>query len=86
MRTTITLDNDVEVLLDKLVQERSLSFKQAVNFAIREGLAPRGSNCTPFVQRTHDFGPCLMPAFNSTQGLSDWIEDEAILRKMDLGK
>lgn len=38
MRTTITLDPDVESLLKRAMRERGLSFKQAVNEAIRSGL------------------------------------------------
>lgn len=38
MRTTITLDPDVESLLKRAMRERGLTFKQAVNDAIRSGL------------------------------------------------
>jgi len=38
VRTTITLDPDVESLLKRAMRERGLSFKQAVNEAIRSGL------------------------------------------------
>lgn len=40
MRTTITLDPDVEALVERLMRERGMSFKEAVNHAIRRGLAP----------------------------------------------
>lgn len=39
MRTTITLDPDVERLLREAMREGGGSFKQAVNQAIRRGLA-----------------------------------------------
>lgn len=39
MRTTITLDPDVEALVGKAMRERKLSFKAAVNDALRRGLA-----------------------------------------------
>jgi hypothetical protein len=45
MRNTLTLDDDVRVMLKKLQEERGLSFKEAVNQALRQGLyqlqAPR---------------------------------------------
>jgi len=41
MRTTITLDSDVEALLKRLMRERGLSFKEAVNASLRKGLAPK---------------------------------------------
>jgi hypothetical protein len=42
MRTTVTLDPDVERLLRDAVRQRRQSFKQVLNHAIREGLQPRG--------------------------------------------
>ena len=38
MRTTVTLDPDVEVLVRKAMRERRLSFKAALNQAVRDGL------------------------------------------------
>lgn len=86
MRTTITLDADVEALLEKLIAERSLSFKQAVNFAIREGLSSQKPQRTPFIQPVFDLGECRIPGNWSAQALSDAFEDEEILRKMELRK
>ena len=39
MRTTVTLDPDTRLLVERLMSERGLSFKDAVNSAIRAGLA-----------------------------------------------
>ncbi len=39
MRTTVTLDPDVEALIRKAMVERQLSFKEALNGAVRSGLA-----------------------------------------------
>ena len=41
VRTTITLDPDTELLVKRAMRERGISFKEAVNDAIRAGLAPR---------------------------------------------
>lgn len=38
MRTTLTLDDDVAVLLKKYSQESGMSFRDAVNQSIRRGL------------------------------------------------
>jgi len=38
MRTTLTLDDDVEVLIRKAMRERGETFKVVVNAAIRDGL------------------------------------------------
>jgi len=50
MRTTVTLDPDVADLVQRRMAERGLSFKTAVNDAIRESLMPRrdpGSHTVP---------------------------------------
>jgi hypothetical protein len=38
MRTTVTLDPDVEARLREVARERGISFKEALNGAIRAGL------------------------------------------------
>lgn len=38
MRTTVTLDRDVQILIEKTMQERAETFKQVLNDAIRVGL------------------------------------------------
>src|SRR5215471_17992270 len=44
MRTTVTLDPDVEARLREIARERGISFKEALNSAIRAGLmASRGT-------------------------------------------
>ena len=42
MRTTVTLDSDAEALLRQEMNRRRLSFKAALNEAIRRGLHPAG--------------------------------------------
>jgi hypothetical protein len=63
MRTTLTLDKDVAVQLERLQRDRKTSFKQIVNEAIRHGLremtrAPQRRQ--PFRTRTVSLGRCLM--------------------------
>ncbi len=38
VRTTVTLEPDVEALVKRLMRERGMSFKEVVNHAIRAGL------------------------------------------------
>ena len=40
MRTTITLDNDVVVLIEEVRRKRRVTFKQAINDGLRQGLVP----------------------------------------------
>jgi hypothetical protein len=59
MRTTVTLDPDVEQMLRDAMQRRRLSFKEALNQAIRAGLshAPGPwADETPFVVRARRMG------------------------------
>lgn len=83
MRTTITLDPDTAALVDKRMRERGVSFKQAVNDAIRDGLTDRAAE--PFRTRTASMG---MPSVNLDKAiqLAAELEDDELVRKMRLGK
>lgn len=63
MRTTITLDDDVATVVERLRRERNLPLKAVVNEALREGLrqmeAPPTPR-TPFVTRVADLGACRL--------------------------
>jgi hypothetical protein len=47
-RTTLTLDEDVAALLNRIVRERGISFKQAVNDTIRAGAQASQVSAKPF--------------------------------------
>lgn len=58
MRTTVTLDPDVEAVLRRMMEERGLSFKEALDSAVRSGLNPgRPDFHTP----THSMGEPTVP-------------------------
>jgi hypothetical protein len=63
MRTTLSLDPDVAILLEKVRKAKRLSLKQAVNEALRAGLMqlmtppPRRAS---FHTGTIDLGRCLI--------------------------
>ena len=62
MRTTLSLDPDVAALLEKVRKEKGLSFKQAVNEALRTGLTQLttpGPRRTRFHTDSVDLGRCL---------------------------
>lgn len=73
MRTTVTLDPDVETLVRRAMKERGLSFKKAVNEAIRAGAAPHRG--TPAQFPVHDMGE---PTIDITKALriAGELEDE----------
>lgn len=56
MRTTVTLDPDVDALLKQAMRERGLPFKQALNEAVRAGLAGAEKHAEPFRQRSFQLG------------------------------
>lgn len=75
MRTTITLDPDVEVLLKQAMRERGLSFKDAVNQAVRAGLASARVEAPPFKQRTFHMGAPLVD-LTKALALADELYDQ----------
>ncbi len=81
MRTTVTLEPDVVALVDRLMRERGLSFKEAVNQAIRTGLSGgqrRRKFRTPTFRMGHDPAVPLDKAL----GLAAGLEDEELIRRL----
>ena len=79
MRTTLTLDDDVALLLQETAHRTRSSVKQIVNTALRAALSPPASR-TPFREHVHhaELAPGLdLAGFNR---LADELEDEAIVR------
>ena len=62
MRTTLTLDDDVAILLKRLSEERQVSFKTLVNEALREGLRQLEAPAPQTAFRTEpvSLGRCLV--------------------------
>ena len=81
MRTTVTLDPDVEALVKRLMHERGISFKEAVNSAIRAGAADRPRR---FEMPTIDMGEPLIDLTKALR-LAGELEDEEIIRRMHAG-
>ena len=81
MRTTVTLDPDVERLLKEEVHKTRQSFKEVINNAIRQGLRPQrsGAKRKPFVVKARPMGlrTGIDPARLSE--LADDLEVEAFL-------
>lgn len=85
MRTTITLDEDVARQLVDLQRERGISFKEAVNATLRQGLR-RPATTRRFRQKTYPMG--LRPGIDLDKAshIAAELEDEAIIEKLRLGK
>lgn len=84
MRTTITLDPDVAALIKRTMAERGLSFKQAVNEAIKAGLT-RGQGTTSFETPTFRMGKPAVPLTHAVR-LAAEMEDEELIRRLDVRK
>ncbi len=87
MRTTVTLDSDVEALLRAAMRERGMSFKEALNLAIRTGFGP-GSTRRPRKYRLQTFRMGFHPEINLHKAiaLAAAMEDQEIARKLSLRK
>ena len=72
MRTTITLDPDVEALVSRAMRERKVSFKTAVN------------DEEPYQSPTYELG-ARVDLTKATQ-LAGELEDAELIRKIGLGK
>ncbi len=83
MRTTVTLDPDTAALIRRRMRERGISFKQALNEAIRAGIAEPGRE--PFQTATADLGTPLVNLDRALH-LAAELEDEELTRKARLGK
>jgi hypothetical protein len=86
MRTTVTLDEDVAAKLQQLSRERGVSFKRALNDAVRAGLAVAAPPTRSFRVRAQPLG--IRPGIDVDKalGLAGEIEDSEILRKLELRK
>ncbi len=87
MRTTVTLDSDTETLVRKMMRERQLSFKEALNQAIRLGIGgSRQKSRQRFRQKTYRMGFCPEFRWDKALALADAMEDEELARKLELRK
>jgi hypothetical protein len=86
MRTTVTLDEDVASKLRQVSRERGVSFKAALNGAVRAGLAASAPPARSF--RVQARALSIRPDIDVDKALSlaAEIEDAEILRKLALRK
>jgi hypothetical protein len=80
LRTTLSLDDDVAVLLEKVRKAQGLSLKQAVNQALRTGLrqlTTPGPRARKFRTGTADLGRCLIGSLDDVSESLATAEGEA---------
>lgn len=87
MRTTVTLDADVERMLRTAVRERGTSFKEALNQAVRFGLSRRRVSRKPrFAQKTYALGSEQYFRWDKALAAAEALEDEELVRKLSVRK
>ena len=84
MRTTVTLDPDTRLLVERAMRERGLSFKEAVNEAIRSGLGPVEPADRSYTM-SRSLGPARVDLVKAL-GLAGDLEDEALARRVAEGR
>jgi hypothetical protein len=80
MRTTLTLDDDVAAVLERLRKSGRRSLKALVNEALRAGLklmtaTPKSRR--PYRTRPADLGPCALPDLDNVAEVLAVAEGEA---------
>ncbi len=83
MRTTVTLDPDTAQIIRRRMAEQGVSFKQALNDAIRSGVSDRADR-EPFRTQTSAMGRSTINLDRALTTAAD-LEDDELLRRMRLG-
>ena len=82
MRTTVTLDPDSEQLIRRRMRERGISFKEALNEAIRS--SSTDAPTAPFRTETASMGESRVNLDRALQVAAD-LEDDELVRRMRAG-
>lgn len=80
----MTLDPDADGIVRRLMKTRGLTFKDALNEAIRDGGRRTGGR-RPRRTRTFDMGPSAFPLDKALR-LASELEDEELIRKLAVRK
>lgn len=86
MRTTVTLDEDVAAKLHQASRSRGVSFKAALNDAVRAGLTAGAPPSRSYRMPTRDMGLRSGIDLDRALRLADELEDVEIIRKLELRK
>jgi hypothetical protein len=80
VRTTVTLDDDVLELIRRRMDEQHVSFKKALNDAIRDGATGRPAPRT-FMTRTKNLGTPTVNLDRALQIAAE-LEDDELIRRL----
>ncbi|MEL4504408.1 hypothetical protein AAEX63_06680 [Luteococcus sp. H138] len=85
MRTTVTLDEDVVLLLQREMEVRRMKFKDVLNGALREQLGGGGDDEVPLAFPMRDLGPCAVDLTHANQ-LADELDSLERAHALELGR
>jgi hypothetical protein len=76
VRTTLTLDDDVDAKLKEEMRRSGRSFKETVNEVLRLGLQARRKSkpASKFVVRAKPMGPPRGLSYDNVEELLDWLD------------
>ncbi|SNT00114.1 hypothetical protein SAMN06309944_1718 [Micrococcales bacterium KH10] len=83
MRTTVTLESDVEAIIRREMRERGVGFKQALNDVIRRADSGRGA--IDFVTTPVSMGGTRV-SLDASLTLAGQLEDDELSRRLQVGK
>ncbi|MGH2911300.1 MAG: antitoxin [Solirubrobacteraceae bacterium] len=86
MRTTVTLDPDVEAKLRQATRERGQSFKVVLNDAVRSGLSGNEPSTHRYRLTTRPMGVRPNVDLDRALSIAGDLEDAEIVRKLRLRK
>lgn len=86
MRTTVTLDQDVAAKLREVARERGVSFKAALNDAVRAGLGGDARSARRYRMPARRMGVRRGVDLDRALRLAGELEDAEIARKLELRK
>jgi hypothetical protein len=86
VRTTITLEPDVQALLRSAMKERGISFKEALNSAVRAGMTQAKQKRRRFVQKSYRLGAEQNFRWDKALEAASAMEDEELGRKISVRK
>jgi hypothetical protein len=86
MRTTVTIVADLAVRLKDVARQRRISFKSAINEAVRAGLTTEIEAKRSYREKSRDLG--VQPGIDLTKALrlAATLEDDATAKKLALRK
>lgn len=84
MRTTVSLDADTRLLVERAMRERGLSFKEAINLAIRAGLGDQPAQPQSYTT-PRSLGTPLVD-LTKALAVAAQLEDESLANRLAEGR